>query len=358
MKGVIVALETTAIGAAVTAGGVFAAGAFFHDGPHAAKAAAPATHPPATATAAITRGDLIDQESVDGKLTFADGRTIKAGQAGTVTGLPSEGGVVTRGQALYRVDRKPQLLLYGELPAYRDLEDGVKKGPDVEQLERNLRALGFGKGVTVDGRFTAATARAVRRWQKHNGLERTGRVGAGQVVFLPGAARVSATSVEVGDRVAPQRPVLEVTTTERLVRIDLDADKQDVARAGRKVTVKLAEGRPVTGTISKVAKVAKLVKSNGQDKGQAVVQVEIKVPAKAVGALDEAPVTVELRRQRARNVLSVPVEALLALPQGGYGVELADGRRVPVTTGAFGSGRVEVSGQGIAEGMRVAVAGR
>jgi peptidoglycan hydrolase-like protein with peptidoglycan-binding domain len=33
-------------------------------------------------------------------------------------------------------------------------------------------------GLTVDERFTWQTAKAVRAWQKDNGLERTGRVDA------------------------------------------------------------------------------------------------------------------------------------------------------------------------------------
>ncbi|WP_327583827.1 peptidoglycan-binding protein [Nonomuraea sp. NBC_00507] len=360
LKGVFVAVATVAAGAAVTAGGVFAAAALFDDGPRAT-AAAPPSRPPVTATGEIVKGDLVDKETVDGKLTYGTGRTIKAGTAGTVTSLPAEGKVVERGEPLYRVDRKPLILLYGDLPAYRTLAEGVKKGPDVRQLERNLKELGFAKGVTVDTRFTEATARAVRRWQKHNGLERTGRTGAQEIVFLRGPARIGETDVEVGDRVAPQRPVLRVTSTDRLVRVELDADDQDLAKVGEKVAVKLAEGKSVKGSVSKVAKVAKLVKQSGNDEGRAVIEVEIEVPAKNAGVLDEAPVTVELRRLRAENVLSVPVEALLALPSG-YGVEVVGQggslTRVPVTTGVFGDGRVEVRGSGLAAGMKVAVSGR
>jgi multidrug efflux pump subunit AcrA (membrane-fusion protein) len=58
------------------------------------------------------------------------------------------------------------------------------------------------------------------------------------------------------------------------------------------------------------------------------------------------------------NVLTVPVAALLALAEGGYGVEVVQGSTstyVPVTTGLFADGRVEISGGGtaIAEGTRV-----
>ncbi|MFI6740608.1 efflux RND transporter periplasmic adaptor subunit [Nonomuraea sp. NPDC050451] len=361
VKGVVAALGTAAVGSAVTAGGVFASAALFDSGPQAKPDPTPTARPVAAATKEITRGDLVDKESVDGKLTYAGSRTVKATEAGTITSLPDEGQVIRRGKSVYSVDRRPRVLMYGELPAYRTLKDGVKKGPDVKQLERNLRALGFGRGVTVDNRFTDATARAVRRWQKKNGMERDGKVTPADVLFLPDPIRVSEIDVEVGDQLGSLRPILDITDTDRLVRIDLDADKQDIAKKGKKVTVKLADGKSVTGRISRVAKVAKAAKRSGNQESGATVEVEIKVAAGSLGSLDEAPVTVELARQRAENVLTVPVEALLALPEGGYGIEIVDqgqARRVQVRTGAFGNGRVEVSGPGLAEGMKVTVSGR
>jgi multidrug efflux pump subunit AcrA (membrane-fusion protein) len=77
-----------------------------------------------------------------------------------------------------------------------------------------------------------------------------------------------------------------------------------------------------------------------------------------VGRLDEAPVTVGIARETRRGVLAVPVTALLARSGGGYAVEVVAAgarRRVPVETGLFADGHVEVSGRGISEGTRVAV---
>ncbi|MFG1704122.1 efflux RND transporter periplasmic adaptor subunit [Nonomuraea sp. M3C6] len=361
LKGVLAALGTAAAGSAVTAGGIHASAALFDAGPRARADSTPTPRTVSTATEEVTRGDLVDKESIDGTLTYAGNRTIKAGSGGTITSLPAEGKIIKRGKALYHIDRRPRILLYGKLPSYRTLEEGVKRGPDVEQLERNLRALGYRKGVTVDTRFTDATRRAVREWQKDRGMERDGAVSPADIVFLPDEVRVSEASVEVGDQIAAQRPILEVTATDRLVRIDLDADRQDIAKVGKKVTVKLAGGKTAGGKISRIAKVAKAVKRSDNQESGATVEVEIKVSAKSLGSLDEAPVTVELERRRAESVLTVPVEALLALPEGGYGVEVVEqGRptRIPVKTGAFGNGRVEVSGTGLAEGVRVSVSGR
>jgi hypothetical protein len=57
-----------------------------------------------------------------------------------------------------------------------------------------------------------------------------------------------------------------------------------------------------------------------------------------------------------KDVLVVPVGALLALAEGGYGVEIEqNGQRhlVAVKTGLFSNGQVEVSGPGLAAGAKV-----
>nr|WP_244994231.1 peptidoglycan-binding protein [Actinomadura coerulea] len=236
---------------------------------------------------------------------------------------------------------------------YRTLREGVS-GKDVRQLEGNLRALGYG-GLTVDGEFTGATRAAVQEWQADRGLEETGQVDAGQVVFLDGAVRVREVTAPEGKRIAQGQPVLTVAGTRRVVHVDLDADKQGLAEKGARVSVELPGGASVKGTISEVGGVARTTGS-GQDQ-KTTVGVDISIGDARTGRLDEAPVSVELESERREGVLSVPVEALLALREGGFGVEVVDGSRrlVPVRAGAFGGGRVEVAGSGLREGMKVGV---
>jgi hypothetical protein len=70
-------------------------------------------------------------------------------------------------------------------------------------------------------------------------------------------------------------------------------------------------------------------------------------------------VQVSLAIQVARDVLSAPVSALLALAGGGYGVQvvLPSGahRLIGVHTGIFASGLVQVSGAGLTAGTKVVV---
>jgi hypothetical protein len=55
---------------------------------------------------------------------------------------------------------------------------------------------------------------------------------------------------------------------------------------------------------------------------------------------------------------SGPVSALVALPDGRYALQVVSGQKVvsvPVKTGVFVQGKVQVSGSGIAEGAVVGV---
>jgi multidrug efflux system membrane fusion protein len=109
-----------AAGAAVLAVGAAAAAANGFGLPGGeGQGAARSEAPPATAT--VTRQTLVDSQTEDGELGHGDTTTLSGRIAGTVTALPATGTTVKRGQALYRVDNTPVVLLYGSLPAYRTL---------------------------------------------------------------------------------------------------------------------------------------------------------------------------------------------------------------------------------------------
>jgi peptidoglycan hydrolase-like protein with peptidoglycan-binding domain len=312
-----------------------------------------------TAIAPITRGDVVDTESVDGKLTYADERSLPAGASGVVTWVPDEGVTIKRGKTLLRVGDKPVVLMYGSLPLYRTLSEGVSDGRDVKQLERNLRDLGYGDDLTVDDEFTSATAQAIEDWQDDMGLSETGSIDASQVVFQPSAVRVNELKVKVGDHTSAGGPAMTVTGTERVVHVDLDATKQQLAKKGAAATIELPDGKRAQGRIVKVGTVAKASGSDS-DQDKSTINVDISMSSSGADGLDQAPVTVDLESERSKNVLSVPVEALLALREGGFGVEVVEGatsRVVRVQTGTYGGGRVEITGAGLREGMKVGVAG-
>jgi hypothetical protein len=168
--------------------------------------------------------------------------------------------------------------------------------------------------------------------------------------------RVTEAAVEIGDRLAPGRRALEVSGVRRLVHVDLDTADQALARKGADVTVELPGGEKIGGKITSVGTVAETT-GEGQDQS-VTVDVDITLDKTPRTRLDQAPVDVEMESERRRDVLAVPVEALLALREGGFGVEVAEGgstRVVAVETGGYGGGMVEIEGAGLAEGMKVGV---
>jgi peptidoglycan hydrolase-like protein with peptidoglycan-binding domain len=279
--------------------------------------------------------------------------------SGTVTSLPRAGSVVERGEALYRLDGDPIVLMYGSTPAYRALQSGVPDGRDVRELEQNLAALGFDPG-TVDDSFTSSTATAVSDWQESLGLEQTGAVELGRVVFLPGPRRVGEHKTSVGSVLSSGSEVLDTSSNKRVVTVELDASLQAMAHKGDRVEVTMPDGSLGRGRITGVGRVARELESSSADPSaepQMVIDVTIELRSnRGAGRLDEAPVSVGLAQEARREVLAVPVNALVARRGGGYGVELTGSRRiVPVQAGMFADGFVEVSGGSIREGTRVVV---
>jgi peptidoglycan hydrolase-like protein with peptidoglycan-binding domain len=316
-----------------------------------------------TTTAAVTRGTVTARVQVAGTLGYDGTYPVMNHVApGILTALADPGTTVSRGGVLYAVDNRTVRLLYGALPAYRGFAEGMTDGPDVTELEANLAALGFSPG-TVDNHFSAATAAAIRRWQAAWGLlasQRTGSLEPGRVVFLPGAVRVGQAQATAGASVGPDSPVLTATSTSRVVTVALTADRQALVHQGDAVLVSVNGLPPVTGTVLRIGRVATVPggQSNGggPPPGPATVPlvVGVTLPAGAPD-LDQAPVQVAIASAQHKDVLLVPVTALLANPGGGYRVRLADGGYATVTPGLFddGTGLVEVTGLSL--GQRVEV---
>ena len=321
--------------------------------------------PPATAE--ITRTTLLETKTVPGTLGYGEEVPIGAAGQGTVTWIASIGSTVKRGETLFMLDQLPVVALYGSVPMYRTLSAGLA-GADVRQLEENLAALGY-TGFSVDDSFTAATAVAVRAWQASLGLIATGAVERAQVVFTPDAVRVARHLARVGALIAGRgETVLSYTGTTRQVTVDLPVADQALAAVGSRCTVILPGGKTVDGTVAAVGTVAVApspAAGSSAQSGSATSDARIPVTVglaeqPALGTLDEAPVDVDLVSRTREGVLSVPVAALLALPAGGYGVEVVEGRStriVAVQTGLFAAGRVEISGGSVVAGLKVGVPG-
>ncbi|MEU7575991.1 peptidoglycan-binding protein [Streptomyces sp. NPDC041068] len=377
----LIVLAATAVAAAA---GLAATGTLGGDGDESG-AAAPSGPP---ATAKVERTTLTDSETVDGNLGYGDAATVEAPAAaagtgsdqssgggqpaqddasgGTVTWLPEDGAVLKRGDTVYRVDQKKIPLLYGSFPLYRTLKSG-SEGADVEMLEKNLSALGY-DGFTVDDEYNASTAAAVKKWQDDLNREETGTVTPGDAVVADGARRVADVKATPG--AALSGTLLSWTGTERIIGVDLDVQYEDLVEKGTKATVTLPDDKTVQAEVTDIGTPSTSKGDSGsggsEDSGSGdsgnedpTLPVELTVKdQKGLGRYQAAAVDVTLKAETRKDVLVVPVNALVAREGGGYALEVVTANGTehrPVELGMFADSKVEVSGSGIKEGTVVGV---
>jgi hypothetical protein len=175
-------------------------------------------------------------------------------------------------------------------------------------------------------------------------------------------------SSSTGGGGSSSQAIMQTSSTQLVVTVDLDAAKQSEAVVGEPVTVELPNDATVDGRIAAVSPVAQSSSSsgaagatggtgsNGSASSGATIPVTITLAHELQGTgLDQAAVSVNFEQQQATNVLSVPVTALLATQGGGYAVQQAQPphRLIPVTPGLFAAGYVQISGPGIYPGLTV-----
>ncbi len=313
-----------------------------------------------TSVATVQRQTLTSQTDLSATLGDSGSYTVSNEGTGTITGLPAVGHVVRRGKVLYELSGAPVVLLYGPVPSYRALSEGMS-GPDVRELNQNLIALGYATRAALLPlrEFSANTAYYLEKYQTALGItDPAGSLALGQAVFLPTEAKITAleTGVVPGAAATPGEALMTASSDTPVATIDLDTSQEGEIKLGDHVGITLPDGSSTPGVVTSVGKVAT---TNSSGTTYVTVLVALRHP-KAAGGLSQAPVTVTVTTGAVNNVLVVPVDALQARAGGGYAVEVigAHGHHlVPVTVGIFddAAGKVQVSGSGLAAGQRVVV---
>lgn len=297
------------------------------------------------------RGDLVETVRVQGNLGHGASRDMGTTLEGIVTSTRGSGTVVSVGDELFRIDDKPVTLMRGKLPAWRAFSEGMSNGNDVLQLEKSLKSLGFFK-LTADTKFTPATKTAIKYWQKSVGLKQDGVIEHGRIIFAPNDVRIQGVKAKSGS--AASGEIISVTGVNKEVGVKLDTSARSLAKKGAKVSVSLPGGINEPGTISSVG--APVEEEGGGAKIPVTVVLD---KPEAAAALQDMPVGVEFKQTKAKDVIQVPVSALLAQPGGGFAVEVSEGETitlVPLKTGVFANGLVEVLESDLKAGDTVVVA--
>ena len=274
------------------------------------------------------------------------GPTATAEVTQTITSIMAVNAQPRSGDVLYSVDGSPVIALDGALPAWRSLSTSSDDGADIAQLESALVALGYDPEakVTVDNEFDSATRTMVKLWQEGLGVEETGEVELGSVVFLPSATTITAVEQEVGDTVGEGDAVLQLAASTQQVVIEVPEEDQALVVAGLTVMIGDLQGN-----------VAEL---RSADSDGSVVVEAVVIPASQIeGATNGSTVTVTLTLENAASVLLVPAEALVSHIDGSYAVQLetTDDTTKFLTVEVIGisGSNVAVRADGLTEGTAV-----
>lgn len=331
-------------------------------------------------TTVVRRTDLSDRQTLPGTLGFGSERPLKARGTGTVTRLPTAGSTVARGKALYWVNDQPVMVFYGDTPLFRKLDKPGLRGRDVTVLAENLSALGYRTGVRTSQSpadpshgvksprtaqtlsesgtvFTPTLRSALESWQRDTGQQPTGTLGIGQVVVLPAPSRVASVTAQLGDEASGE--LLSLTSLSKAVTVPMDATDVGAIKNGASVTIQLPNSRQIRGRVTSISHDVQGGATNDSPESSGPPRVDVVItPTRSndIAMFDSASVQVTFTTETRSKVLAVPIEALLALREGGYALQLENGTLVGVTTGLFTKGQVQISGSGVTAGLRVVTA--
>ncbi len=324
--------------------------------------APPAARPVPPQTATIARTALATTATLQGNLGYGTPSPFTGHKSGTVTWLPVVGAVVGQGQPLYDVDAKHVILFLGGTPLYRAINAQATPGPDIAEVNADLRALGYGKVLTGDA-YTPATEDALKKWQQQNGFTASGALAVGDIAVLPAPVRVASLDAQLGASAAADVMSLSSTTKHVTASVDPHQIDTSVLTPGLKLSLSLPNGKQTTGTVSALtasgaaSQGASSGSGGGGGAGGLSMTVDI-ADQSALAGMDSGSVGITVTTGSATDVLAVPIEALVAVQGGGYAVQVVTGdgqtsMLVGVQTGLFANGLVQISGQGITEGLKV-----
>ena len=269
------------------------------------------------------------------------------------------------------------ILMFGGVPAWRDMKEGITEGEDISQLKLNLIALGYGttESLGADSIFDFNTTEAVMQMQSSLGIEPSGEISFGEVIYVPGTSvvRSSSTSHIIGNKISNGTELFSLTPIEKATtRISLDGAIQiekeslqkveirvevgdrNLVSTGAKVEIELPDETVIMGIVSEVGNLAVVP----QD-GDPFLEVSIAVEASTeYFKWTGANVTINATKELAKGVLTAPVNGLLALLSGGYALEVITPtgiNLVQVETGIYADGWVEINGSGIQPGTEILV---
>ena len=267
-------------------------------------------------------------------------------------------------------------------------DEEIKDYEDLIEEQKRIREMEEGEGSVVDATEALAIENAQKAYDDalksyNEGVDQESelakakeeldelKLSAQSETFSPTNAYASKTAIivgsyisDVGSAVTLNSPLYNISSIGIEVVFQVDATDQETVSLGDSVEIELPTDERVPTVITFIDQVVT------QTQAGEFIEVTLEVlNPEEIEAYDQAPVKVFVTTEISENVLYVPVNALLALAEGGYALEIYDGELdggtfegesgidtsyVAVEIGVFTDGFVEVKGN-ISEGQTVVV---
>ena len=322
----------------------------------------PSPSPSATGTAP-SGGSSATGISSGAATGTSSGTTSSSGTStvsGVVTRLTQPAGATPQTlQRLLFVSGKPVFAFVSPTPLWKDLSTSLASGAqrvNVATLQKALKTHGYYKKA-INGRFTLATKKALKRWQKANGLTATGVVDVAKFVWMPAGSVLTAWNVSLGSHVSSGTALASVVSPSRLSASALisQADIADL-KVGQKaqMTIDGYDSDAFTGRISFIS--SEPASSSSTSGSSSSTQYSITVAPRDLPTFAKSGMTgtLDIVIQQAADVLMVPTTAVSGSSTTSFVRVMQDGKPVfrQVQTGMATSSFTEIT-SGLAVGEAV-----
>ena len=287
-----------------------------------------------------------------------------AGASSTTTGSSTTtySGVVTRLvrpagatpvmlERLLFVSGKPVCAFVSATPLWKNLSTSLATGAqrvNVAALQKALKKQGYYKKA-VNGNFTSATKKALKRWQKAMGVKATGVVDVTKFVWMPTGSVLTSWSVSLGSHVSSGTALASVVSPSRL-SASASISQSDIAslKVGQKaqMTIDGYTSDAFTGRISFISS-EPASSSSSATSSSSSTQYSITVSSQSLPKFAKSGMTgtLDIVLKQASNVLMVPTTAVSGSASTSFVRVMQDGQPVfrQVQTGMATSSYTEIT---------------
>ena len=299
--------------------------------------------------------------SASGAGSATTGSSTTTTYSGVVTRLVLPAGATPQTlQRLLFVSGKPVFAFVSATPLWKNLSTSLASGAqrvNVVALQKALKKQGYYKKA-VNGNFTSATKKALKRWQKAMGVKATGVVDVTKFVWMPTGSVLTAWSVNLGSHVSSGTALASVVSPSRL-SASASISQSDIAslKVGQKAQMTI-DGYTTDAFTGRISFISSEPASSGSSatSSSSSTQYSITVSPQSLPKFAKSGMTgtLDIVLQQASNVLMVPTSAVSGSASTSFVRVMQDGQPVfrQVQTGMATSSYTEITG-GLTEGETV-----